>query len=342
MKKLLITTDFWPLGGGVSEYYQQRIKEEKDVVILMHAKTKKERKFYNSKIYFRNFYYTFIWPKWLRLFFLLFKFTKKIKPDFLWVGQVLPIGTAVWLRHLINKKPYIVTCHGNDLLRAKKNKRKFWIAKKILNSAKAVEANTNFVRDLLIKHFKVSAKKIKVIKPKASIAPDEVNNKVRQNLINKYNLENKKVILTVARLVESKGIDGVIKAMSKVWQVCSEAVYLVVGSGSEAESLKKMAKEVAAEKHSGQIIFAGEVNHNLLANYYSLADLFVMIPKAAVVPDYDQDIESFGIVYEEANNFNIPIIAGDIGGVREIVAQDITLINSKNYKKMPELILNKL
>ena len=183
----------------------------------------------------------------------------------------------------------------------------------------------------------------------------------------KYNLAGKKILLTVARLVESKGIDLVIKALPKVWQEIPELVYLVVGEGNFNNQLLVISDQVNPEKN--KIIFTGAVPHNDLPNFYALADAFILTPHSKVgTPARPsgggfkpvQDTESFGIVYLEAMEFGLPIIAGDVGGVREIflsppfqggvlrqakhcrsgvVNNNFILINSENIDEIVEKII---
>jgi len=268
------------------------------------------------------------------------------------------------------KRPlsFFVTCHGNDLLRSKSVERKYKLAKKILRDAEFVEANTEFTKNILIKDFDVPEEKIKVVYPVNTLKKEMVDEVKVGKLREKYNLAGKKILLTVARLVESKGIDLVIKALSKVWQEIPELVYLVVGEGNFNNQLLVISDQVNPEKN--KIIFTGAVPHNDLSNFYALADAFILTPHSKVgTPARPsgggfkpvQDTESFGIVYLEAMEFGLPIIAGDVGGVREIflspsfqggvlrqakhcrsgvVNNNFILVNSENIDEIAEKIKN--
>ncbi|MFC1622641.1 glycosyltransferase family 4 protein [Patescibacteria group bacterium] len=335
-KTLLITQDFPPLTGGIANYYSNRVykMQSNEIVVLMnrdvnmriHANDAK-----NFKIYYKNFFTKLIWPHWLLLIFQAYKIIKKEKPNMLWVGQVLPVGTVVWLLNKILKIKYFVTCHGNDLLRAKNNSRKFKLAKKILVKAEYVEANTKFTQQILINDFNISSDKIKIIYPENTLSKNQVNQEKVVELKRELNLSDKKVLITVARLVKSKGIEKIIKLMPELLKQIPNLVYIIVGDGFEKENLEKISNE--------KIIFIGNVPHAELPNYYSLADCFVLVPQKN-----EGDTESFGIVYLEALEFGLPVIAGNVGGAKEIAEKNskMILVDSENQVEVLENILNTL
>jgi len=340
MKKLLVTTDFAPLAGGISQYYQHRVSstDSGSVCVLMNQVPGFENVKKDYKIIYKKFFCQIIWPHWLPLIWHIVRAVKKEKITHLWAGQVLPVGTAVLFISKVKNLPYSVTCHGNDLLRAKKHSRKYKLARKILHSAKIVEANTDFTKNILVSDYGLPEDKIKVIRPENTLSKETIDQGRVERLQEKYDLKGKKVLLTVARIVESKGIDRVIKALEAVWQENPDLVYLVVGDGPYLDDLKNLSDD-------DRIIFTGHVEHRGLADYYALSDVFIMTPKTLplskgeVRRGYVGDTESFGIVYLEALEFGLPVIAGDTGGVREIKSPGITFIDSGSIADISEQIL---
>ncbi|MDD5290317.1 MAG: glycosyltransferase family 4 protein [Patescibacteria group bacterium] len=375
-KTLLITLDFPPLTGGVAEYYLNRVKkmDSDEIVILapvvIPAKAGIQELFSGSrvmarddiKIYRRKFLLAWIYPHWLPIIKHIYYIAKKENITELWAGQVLPVGTAVWLVSKILRLPYKITCHGNDLLRAKTHPRKFKLAKRILKDARTVEANTVFTKNILIDDFKVPAEKIEIIYPENTLRREMVDEKKVGELRQKYNLSNKKVLLTVARLVESKGIDTILKIMPRLWQEISNLVYVIVGDGSQFPELLRMSSELLRipppnpllikegsfpvilpfirgggpmEHRTGGVIFVGSVPHEELINYYALANAFILTPHKTGV-----DTESFGTVYLEAAEFGLPIIAGDVGGAREALVNysKAIFVDSENEEEIAKEI----
>ena len=124
------------------------------------------------------------------------------------------------------------------------------------------------------------------------------------------------VLLTIARLVERKGIDSVLRALVEVRRVVPNALYVVVGDGPERERLGALARELGVE---GAVRFVGSVSDAELPLWYSLGDVFVM-PSRSEPPD----VEGFGIVYLEAGACERPVVAARAGGVPDAVADGIS------------------
>lgn len=121
---------------------------------------------------------------------------------------------------------------------------------------------------------------------------------------------NGPVFLTVARLIPEKGIDTVLKALSRIVPDISDLKYVIVGTGSDQSRLNTLVKNLSLENN---IVFAGKVSDEELPIYYALCDIFVMISRPG------SRVEGFGLVYAEAGAYNKPVIAGRTGGVPEVV-----------------------
>ena len=111
------------------------------------------------------------------------------------------------------------------------------------------------------------------------------------------------VVLTVGRVVPRKGHRHVIRALPKLDE---DVQYCVVGPG-ETEHLEQIAD---SENVSDRVHILGKVSERSLPGVYALADVFVM-PSDFV----KGDVESFGLVYLEANAAGTPVIGSRIGGI---------------------------
>ncbi|HTL88082.1 MAG TPA: glycosyltransferase [Leptolyngbya sp.] len=122
-------------------------------------------------------------------------------------------------------------------------------------------------------------------------------------LVQRYQLENCKVLMTVARLWSGdpyKGVDVTIRALPQILQVFPDVKYLVIGRGDDQPRLAKLAAELGV---GDRVIFAGFVSTEELPNHYCLADAYVMPSQ-----------EGFGIVYLEAMACGVPVLSGDTDG----------------------------
>ena len=137
-------------------------------------------------------------------------------------------------------------------------------------------------------------------------------------LVRRFGLKGKKVILTLARLVERKGHDQVIEALPEVLKVVAEAVYLIVGRGGYRERLEQIAVRCGVRD---RVIFAGYVPDAERADFYNLSDVVAMPCRELA----DQgNVEGFGIVFLEAGACGKPVIGGRSGGVEDAIVEGET------------------
>lgn len=329
-KTLLITID--ATIGGVANYYQgicDHLPSNKISVL-----TVKEDEIFNFKnypIYRCNLIFDLpIWPKWLPVFWHLWRIVKKEKIKTVLVGQILPLGTVALCLSKILNFDYIIFTHGMDIVLPQKNARKNWLVKKILKNSKIAVASSNFTKQELLK-FKINENRIIISYPCPRIKPPSDEN-IKNNLIKKYNLKNRKIILSAARLVERKGFDLVIKAISQAVKEINNFVYIIAGEGEYSDELKKMA---CASGYSDKIIFVGKISDEELKAFYNLCDLYIMPSR-----NINGDVEGFGIVYLEAGSFGKPVIGGRSGGVIEAVIDNKTgiLVNPESVLEISDAL----
>ncbi|WP_084469570.1 glycosyltransferase family 4 protein [Jiangella gansuensis] len=113
------------------------------------------------------------------------------------------------------------------------------------------------------------------------------------------------------RLEWEKGVDVCIEALALVRQRHHDARLVLAGAGSQEVNLRRLAQRLQID-HVVQ--FAGRLDQPELASLFGTADV-------ALVPS---SYEPFGIVALEACAAGTPVIAGDSGGLREVVEHDVT------------------
>ncbi|WP_022852606.1 glycosyltransferase family 4 protein [Thermodesulfatator atlanticus] len=146
-------------------------------------------------------------------------------------------------------------------------------------------------------------RKVHVVYNGVNINQFRFNLKHRELLRKKYNFNQKKVLLSVGRIVGWKGYQLVIKALPKL----NEYVYVLIGKGPYLSELQKLCQDVGV---SEQVFFLGEREHKDLPAFYSMADIFVQ-------PSIGH--EAFGITVVEAMSCGIPVVGSNNGGIREII-----------------------
>jgi phosphatidylinositol alpha-1,6-mannosyltransferase len=131
-------------------------------------------------------------------------------------------------------------------------------------------------------------------------------------------LENKKLIVSVGRLVHRKGQDRLIEALAVVRREIPEAHLLLVGEGPYRQTLEAIAAKVGV---SESVTFIGRVQYAELPRYIRCGDLFAMPSRSRF---RGLEVEGLGIVYLEASACGLPVIAGNSGGAPDAVVDGKT------------------
>jgi phosphatidylinositol alpha-1,6-mannosyltransferase len=131
-------------------------------------------------------------------------------------------------------------------------------------------------------------------------------------LKDKYQIGNGPVLLTVGRLVKKKGHDTILNSLPQVVKEFPSLRYLIVGDGPERSRLEQLTTSLGLSETA---VFVGNVPHAQLGDYYRAADIFCMINQM----DETGDVETFGMVFLEANATGKPVIGGRSGGTTQSI-----------------------
>ncbi|MGR3278808.1 glycosyltransferase family 4 protein [Acaryochloris marina NIES-2412] len=162
------------------------------------------------------------------------------------------------------------------------------------------------------------------------------------NLINKYHIKNKIILLSMGRLVSEerfKGFDEVLEVLPDLIAIYPNIVYLIAGDGPDRTRLENKVKSLNLDDY---VIFLGWIYDDLKVEYLRLADAFLMPSRG----------EGFGIVLLEAMACGIPVLGSKLDGTSEALlmgelgilvdptnCNDVKsgiLLTLKNPKKVPE------
>jgi phosphatidylinositol alpha-1,6-mannosyltransferase len=132
----------------------------------------------------------------------------------------------------------------------------------------------------------------------------------------RHDLDGRRVILSVARLVHRKGIDTVIEALPGLAARFPDLMYLVVGDGPERVRLEALVRRLGLE---ARVRMLGRLAHDDLVACYNACDVF-----ALPVRDEAEDVEGFGLVFLEAGACGRPVVGSRAGGVVDAVVDGET------------------
>jgi len=143
-------------------------------------------------------------------------------------------------------------------------------------------------------------------------------------------LENKRVIVSVGRLVHRKGQDHLIQSMPEILKSVPNAHILMVGQGPYLSHLKKLVQDLNLVDH---VSFIGRIQFAQLPQYICAGDIFVMPSRSRF---FGLEVEGLGIVYLEASACGLPVIAGSSGGAPDAVLDGITgiVVDGENNQEI--------
>jgi glycogen(starch) synthase len=120
---------------------------------------------------------------------------------------------------------------------------------------------------------------------------------------------DEKLVLLIGRLVYEKGFQLALQAMPALIARHPETRFLVAGSGTHEQELRRQAEELVLMENG---TFLGWMGDDVLHSLYRIADV-------CVVPSL---YEPFGLVALEAMASGCPCIVADTGGLREVVPHE--------------------
>lgn len=299
---LFITRKYPPSIGGMQKInylLSQELRKQADVEVVSFGKSQSWLPIALSYLF-------------IKAFFMLLR----QKNDLILLGDALLSPLGLILKNIF-KKPLVVIAHGLDVT-WKFSPYQFLIRKSLNRLDKIICVSSQTARECIERG--VSEERIVVINN--GINPSEYFLAEDKNLLRKHlstklqvNLEDKKLLLSVGRLVERKGYHWFIKeVVPKLVQNKRDLIYLIAGDGP----LKDRIKETIRENNLANSVFLlGKVDAESLKLLYISSDIFVM-PNIRV----QGDMEGFGIVILEATACALPVVASRVEGIMDALQEE--------------------
>ena len=125
-------------------------------------------------------------------------------------------------------------------------------------------------------------------------------------------------VLTVCRLVEKKGVDTLIRALANTgtqhridWRLT------VAGDGPQREELQQLARSLSV---AARVEFLGAVDNTSVPALLSAADVFALPCRV----DRNGDRDGIPVALIEAMAAGVPVVAGELPAITELVRDDDT------------------
>lgn len=307
MKILMIIGQYYPVVGGAQKECgnQSEMLRKKgiDVIILtQYIRGLPEYEEINGIPVFRKIKAFKPWGPSYILSTLLFLVKKRKLYDIIQCFGIFYYTTPsvvmkyIWKKKVINR----LECAGEngDLERINTLKYRFFIKMTWKKVDKIVAITKEIQNDLI--HNGVNKENIVFI-------PNSVDTDYYSPLISKtweYPLK----ILFVGRLSEQKGVDILLDAMNEVIEKGFDSILAVVGDGPLRSELEVKVNNLRITQY---VTFAGDRND--VIRYYHDSHILI-IPS---------NWEGLPLVLLEGMGCGIPIVASDIGGIREVIQHGI-------------------
>ena len=207
-----------------------------------------------------------------------------------------------WMASKLTRAPWLVVVHGIDAWQPTHS----LTTNRLIGAAARVISVSDVTRQRLMAWSGLPFERIRILPNSVDLTAFTCRPK-RPDMVKRYGLEGKKVIMTLGRLAGKeryKGFDEMIEALPDILKKEPTSAYLIVGDGDDSARLKAKVLQLGL---TDRVIFAGFVPESEKADCYALADAYAM-------PSHG---EGFGIVLLEAMACGVPTVASKLDGGRE-------------------------
>lgn len=314
-KVLLVTNDLGPRAGGIETFVLGLIEGlPKDSLIIYTSSQKGDKAFdaqllekFGAVVFRDRAKMLLPTPRITRK---AVKILKQQQIKNVWFGAAAPLAIMAGKLRSAGASNIVALTHGHEVWWAKIPILKS-LLKKIIKDVDHLGYLGDFTKGEIAK---ISKQPQKFLQIAPGIDTEHFAPKsARGDLIEKYRLDGRRVIVSVGRLVHRKGQDELVEAMPKILEQFPDAILLFVGEGPIKQMLFNSAKQLGVLP---KVVFAGRVSHHDLPDYICLGEIFAMPVRSRFS---GLEVEGLGIVYLEASACGLPVIVGNSGGAVDAV-----------------------
>lgn len=215
-----------------------------------------------------------------------------------------------------------------------------WRDRLFVRLSRKVVAVSNAVVNAFCREKKILEEKFIVV-PNAVEIPEDIT---PAQLRKEFKIpKNAKLIGAVGRIDPYKGYEYFINAASLINRYREDVYFFIIGGVSDEDIdgkkyLERLEKQVS-EKGLEEVIFFTGFRKDILEVIKALEILIV--PSVVIKKDRGEVTEGFGRVAIEAMAAGVPVVASDIGGLREIIEDGISgiLVPPGEPEKIAEAVI---
>jgi glycosyltransferase involved in cell wall biosynthesis len=228
--------------------------------------------------------------------------------DILRVHSLRNVGTAAWIFRALNGIKIPLVSHHHHMEDDEGMIQ--MVDRFVLNRSDMVITVSRFSKEQLVSRVRIDPGKVDYVhdgieEKYVPLPPDG-------QLLGKYELRNKKVLLFLSALHPRKNAGFLLEVFCEIVQLKGDEVRLmIVGGGRELDGLKQKAGNLGI---IDKVIFTGYIPEEEKVKHYNLADCFVFPSK----------LEGFGLVAGEAMSCGKPVVASKTASLPEVIDDGVT------------------
>ncbi len=333
---LLVTNDLGPRAGGIETFILGLLEQLEGQQIVIYTSSQPGDKAFDAELLKKSGIIVVrdrakILLPTPRVNRDVAKVLRHYQCQFVWFGAAAPLAWMAPVLRRAGAKRLVSLSHGHEVWWSTLPPFT-WIMRHIGNSLDAIGYLGSFTRNAMSK---AVGKRVALVRIAPGIDLQHFTPGVKDPaLIDRLQLDGRKVIISVGRLVHRKGQDKLIEAMPEIVRQVPNALLMLIGEGPYKDHLVKLVAETNMQHH---VLFVGRLTYPELPTYIRLGDLFAMPSRSRF---FGLEVEGLGIVYLEASACGLPVVAGDSGGAPDAVIEGETgvVVDGTNTSDIAEKV----
>ena len=246
--------------------------------------------------------------------------------DLIHAHWIIPQGLVAAIALTLTKRkiPLVCTSHGGDLF-ALRGRFFYWLKNWIINRSKGLTVVSSAMKET-VENMGIKPNKVRVI----SMGVDLKNLFVPDPQI----IRNSRQLLFVGRLVEKKGLNILLKAISIVLTRYPDIRLIVAGTGPLESNLRQYCHKLNILDN---VDFMGMVPQLQLPYLYQKSTMAIF----PFIVDRNGDQEGLGLVVVEAMGCKCPVIASELPAIKDTIYHKKTglFVPSGDIEQLAETII---